>query len=59
MFACSSSLGYALAIPTNNGLGWKPGLPRRNSLAYYENMYIMDVNKFDNIWPWEYFVERQ
>jgi len=31
-----SSLGQALALPTNIILGWK-GLPGSNTIAYYEN----------------------
>ncbi len=35
--------GRLLALPTNTGLGWK-GLPRANTLAYYENLEITAIN---------------
>ncbi len=38
-------LGRLLALPANIGLGWK-GLPRTNTLAYYENLEITAVKSF-------------
>ncbi len=32
-----SLIGYNLALPTNNRLGWK-GFPGTNTVAYYENL---------------------
>ncbi len=40
-----SSIGYALALPTNNRLGWK-GLPGTNALAYYKNSLLTAVKCF-------------
>jgi hypothetical protein len=39
------SLGKTLALPANIRLGWK-GLPRTNTLAYYENLQITPVKSF-------------
>ncbi len=40
-----ASLGYALALPANNRLGWK-GLPSTNALADYEKVYFTGVKSF-------------
>ncbi len=41
----ASLLGRLLASPTNLRLGWK-GLPRTNTLAYYESLKITTVKSF-------------
>ncbi len=38
----SRNPGRLLALPANNGLGWKD-LPATNALAYYEQSYIKAV----------------
>jgi hypothetical protein len=40
-----ASLAWALALPANNRLGWK-GLPRTNTLVYYEKLQITAVKSF-------------
>ncbi len=40
-----SSLRQALTLSTNIGVGQK-GLPRTNTLAYYENSLIVSVKSF-------------
>ncbi len=44
------SLLYELALPTNIRLGWKV-LPGTNTLAYYENLQIADVQSFITLVP--------
>ncbi len=45
--------GSLLALHTNIRLGWK-GLPRINTLAYYEHLWITEEKKFYNIGPWSH-----
>jgi hypothetical protein len=43
-------LGRLLALPTNITLGWI-SLPRTNTLAYYENVYLTAVKSFIALSP--------
>jgi hypothetical protein len=45
-----TSLGYALALPTNIRLDWG-GLSGTNTLFYYEHLQITDVKKFLTLGP--------
>jgi hypothetical protein len=45
-----ASIRYTLALLKNNRLGWK-GLPRKNSVTYYECSKIMDVKSFIILGP--------
>jgi len=38
-FSCVSLLDMLLALQTNIKIGWK-GLPRANTLAYFEDSYV-------------------
>jgi hypothetical protein len=40
-----TSLLFVFSFFTNFSLGWK-GLPRINTPAYYENLYITDVKNY-------------
>jgi hypothetical protein len=49
-FSGTPLLSRLMALATNTKLGWK-GLPKANTLAYYEHSKIADIKTFKTFGP--------